>query len=475
MIGRVALIVLILSAWVPQENNEFFVKNGEPQALVVYGEEADFESAKIIAEKIAEMSKKEESVYTFKEENYRDKNDQRTPHCDFIAVGSTSGYFNEKPYINLPLWYDDKNLNGELDNDESREEIFIRFSEENNLFPIFNMGDLTYRTVIEYLPLKRTWKKEEKSVHIYDTPRKVQFFNQELAPLDFFQSITGNVLLLGDPYKETFPVQQEIELRGWKVQIGEEYIVTEPNGKSHNFEPNELICLRRTICSSVETAIFAMKIENGGVSIYVLRNYAALKDTIGIQIGENRWMLSLRSSDVEYEDTEDRTPSFHDGDTEYTIELRNYSRISGTVYLTELQIPPCGITEGAYTGRIFFSLETTDSDPNDKTIDKVEMTYKKVIETSFLTFMKRDTEITENITEFYNIISVGGPGYTRTGEGTQVCNTWTKNLVENEFSEKDWYNSEGEWEYIEEKKTLIIAGKDREATREAAEKLVESL
>ncbi|MBO8173735.1 MAG: S-layer protein [Thermococcus sp.] len=78
-----------------------------------------------------------------------------------------------------------------------------------------------------------------------------------------------------------------------------------------------------------------------------------------------------------------------------------------------------------------------------------------------------DTEIDpENIDS--NLILVGGP----------VANAITKYLVDNGYSTVDWYNSAGDIEYIEDFNgfgVLIVAGKDRYATREAAKQLMEYL
>jgi len=475
MIVRIILIVLMFSLWLPQENMDFFVKNGEPQCLIVYGENsADFEAASIIAEKIAELSRKKEEIFEYSENNYINKNNFQTSDCDFIVVGNTSGYFNKKPYISLPLWYDDKNMNGKLDSDESREEIFINFS-KNNTFPVFNIGDLRYRVVIEELPMKKLWKVGEKAVYVYENSKKVKFLNNELSPLDFFQSTGENSILLGDPYEKSFPMEEDIEFKGWKVHLGEEYTVTEPSGKIHRYDPSELIYIKRNVCGKEDITIFAMKIENNEIEIYVLRNYGVIHSATGIKIGEDEWSLNIRTQDIEYEDVNDMSPAFKDKEMEYIIELRNYSMLSGNVYFTEIQIPPCGLTEGDYTGRIFFSIEITDSDPHDEEIDSVKMIYKKVTEESFLRFLIKDSEVTEEIMNSYNLISVGGPGYTKTEKGINICNTWTKSIVDRELSRIDWYNSEGEWEYIEDLRTLIVAGKDREATKRAAEKLVENL
>lgn len=476
MIGRIVLIIFVLSLWQPQENRDFFVVDGESQCLVVYGENsADFESAKMIAEKIAEISSAREDIFPFSEENYINKNNLRTSHCDFIIVGNTSGYFNERPYLALPLWYDDKNANGKLDKNESREEIFINFSEENGVFPVLDIGDLRYRVVIEDLPIKKVWKSGEKKVYIYENARKVRFLNQDLTPLEFFRSIGENVVLFGDPYEKKFPMQENIEFQGWKIHLGEEYTVTEPNGNIHRFDPADLINVQRNVCSLKEVTIFAMKIEDEEINLYVIRNYDAFQDTTGIEL-DGTWSFNIRSLvDIEYVDVNDMSPDFKDGDMEYIIELRNYSQIVGSVHLVEFQIPPCGLSEGSYTGRIFFSLEMIDSNSYDNKIDSVKIVYKKITQESFLKFLIKDTQLTEEIINSYNIISVGGPGYTKTEKGTNICNVWTKILVDRELSEVDWYNSEGEWEYIEDNGVLIVAGKDREATRQAAEKLVENL
>jgi len=89
------------------------------------------------------------------------------------------------------------------------------------------------------------------------------------------------------------------------------------------------------------------------------------------------------------------------------------------------------------------------------------------------------TEITEPITVLdeevdlnavdSNLILVGGP----------VANAITKYLVDQGLSTVDWENSDGEFEYLEdvfgEYDVLIVAGKDRYATREAAKELMQYL
>ncbi|USS40597.1 S-layer protein [Thermococcus aggregans] len=79
-----------------------------------------------------------------------------------------------------------------------------------------------------------------------------------------------------------------------------------------------------------------------------------------------------------------------------------------------------------------------------------------------------DDEIDVNAVDS-NLILVGGP----------VANAITKYLVEQGLSTVDWENSDGDIEYLEdvfgEYDVLIVAGKDRYATREAAKELMEYL
>ncbi|MBU7024792.1 MAG: S-layer protein, partial [Theionarchaea archaeon] len=69
----------------------------------------------------------------------------------------------------------------------------------------------------------------------------------------------------------------------------------------------------------------------------------------------------------------------------------------------------------------------------------------------------------------YNLILIGGP----------VANIVVKQLVDEGISTVDWTTSPGEWEYITDPygdcDILIIAGADRDATREAAQDLIDQL
>ena len=107
---------------------------------------------------------------------------------------------------------------------------------------------------------------------------------------------------------------------------------------------------------------------------------------------------------------------------------------------------------------------------DDYVIDGVVTEPVKTIEITKVTepITVLDEEVDLNAVDS-NLILVGGP----------VANAITKYLVEQGLSTVDWENSDGEFEYLEdvfgEYDVLIVAGKDRYATREAAKELMQYL
>lgn len=86
------------------------------------------------------------------------------------------------------------------------------------------------------------------------------------------------------------------------------------------------------------------------------------------------------------------------------------------------------------------------------------------------TLIRLDSEVTESDMRSKNLILLGGP----------VSNSISLLLVRNKKSRIDWYHSDGEWEYIQDPfgaghDVLIVAGRDRSATRITALELVRRL
>ena len=79
-----------------------------------------------------------------------------------------------------------------------------------------------------------------------------------------------------------------------------------------------------------------------------------------------------------------------------------------------------------------------------------------------------DEALMESVAQNNNLILVGGP----------VANRLVAGLVQRGQSKVDWYNSYGEIEYIPNglygRDVIIVAGADREKTREAVRKLISS-
>ena len=123
------------------------------------------------------------------------------------------------------------------------------------------------------------------------------------------------------------------------------------------------------------------------------------------------------------------------------------------------------------TERVYETKELKVGDELDGwTIDAIKgETYTEItpmVPTEPITVL--DTEIDVNAVDS-NLILVGGP----------VANAITKYLVDQGLSTVDWENSDGDLEYIEDAfgtfDVLIVAGKDRYATREAAKELMQYL
>ncbi|WP_324735632.1 S-layer protein [Thermococcus sp. SY098] len=150
----------------------------------------------------------------------------------------------------------------------------------------------------------------------------------------------------------------------------------------------------------------------------------------------------------------------------HTLEADDTTYYAAKAYIVVKPSEPIVKTEELKVGD---ELVDYDGTPTGWVVDQIKGgTYTEVTvmhPTEPITYL--DTEIDpENIDS--NLILVGGP----------VANAVTKYLVDNGYSKVDWYNSAGDIEYIEDYNgfgILIVAGKDRYATREAAKQLMEYL
>ena len=124
----------------------------------------------------------------------------------------------------------------------------------------------------------------------------------------------------------------------------------------------------------------------------------------------------------------------------------------------------------------YFSIQTTDTlftcgdgDGIDYDIT-IEVTAIEVTDENFLVIMDSEFDFGEWKSSCeYNLICVGGP----------VANAVVNQLVDEGLSTVDWITSPGELEYIEAPYNtcdiLIIAGSDRDCTRDAVDELINQL
>ena len=315
------------------------------------------------------------------------------------------------------------------------------------------------------------------------------------------------------------------------------WIITEPsNIESYDYmakigkDKNCVFGIKKEFCEMEET-IFALESlrilhrsngENTVVAnVYTLEDYGIIHDAVTIKpCGPDgfQWSLDvIRDVDIEYWDGNpyyiieesyddynynDKTPDFSDSVKENVIALKFNGWIDPRVCSTPpckppsrllrcWEMPQCGIDDfWVNTGDapVFIELvidDAGDLSHSDLIVDggfsvthyRQETEHVKIDPMSLIV---NDDEVTDTIKTTSNLILVGGPGLVETPQGTKICNTLTKELCDQKLSTVDWFNSVGEYEYIpnafaEGKDVLIVAGKDREATQKAVEKLINDL
>lgn len=167
---------------------------------------------------------------------------------------------------------------------------------------------------------------------------------------------------------------------------------------------------------------------------------------------ENYFTITIQ--DVDF----GKVPVFEEGEIEYT-QLDGYYNEADT----------STVVTGMYT------LGTTKGTDKDGAKIKIQMTsealanqikYTQNVKIDPLELVKLDIEVNPE-TIGTNLILVGGPVY----------NTLVKDLVDKNISTVDWFKSGGEWEWIADpygkgNDVMIVAGANREETRQAAEDLV---
>jgi len=256
--GAVMIGSAVAAAWDPSEHTDFFInpETGEPNAIIVVGANAaasDVTAASWIAAQMGSMAHYDEvipqyetatwtSIKPYVDDNYDDTDpnlgtNNATYNCDAIAVGDTLGDFNDLPYVELSsLWWDDKNKNGHIEKDESREEVFVNFTQDpmTGIYPIIDLYDLQYRTVIEDDPTFKVWFGGEDNTTPYalvDDPVTVKWLGSFYDIIGWgYDAVSGDdYIVYGTPhYSENecrgddemiFDVGETKEFYGWEITL----------------------------------------------------------------------------------------------------------------------------------------------------------------------------------------------------------------------------------------------------------------
>jgi len=257
--GAVMIGSAVAAAWSPAENKDFFVdpETGEPNAIVVVGANAaasDVTAAGWIAAQIGNMAYYEETT-TEKETYTFDSNDYASPYDDdwgdnpdtgddtgsdnvdaILIANTTNANWTQPPYYPLEsLWWDDKNEDGIVDTDESREEVFVDFTMDpvRKIYPLVDLYDYRYRTVVEDLPVGTYWFGGEDNLTPYwlvTDPVTVKFLGYFYDIIDYGTDPDyGDYVVYGTPHwSETecrgddmlyFEVGETKDFYGWEITL----------------------------------------------------------------------------------------------------------------------------------------------------------------------------------------------------------------------------------------------------------------
>jgi len=301
----------------------------------------------------------------------------------------------------------------------------------------------------------------------------------------YILSVGNGTIELGEDHgTEWIKVGQILEFSGYKVEavdlsIGEEkalFKITTPEGDSEFVtldlnETEEIDDMRITledVFVGVEGSLIAQISVQTDIEEVETGDTAFVDDyevTLVTDDSTGTWVLEkiqltnendLYGSEIELFDTYVVKYVFKEYSTEYDEE--DYYTAKAYVAIDPVG-PKWETTEVEIGGKF-----------DDYVIDSVKTEKVKTIEITEITepITVLDEEVDLNAVDS-NLILVGGP----------VANAITKYLVEQGLSTVDWENSDGEFEYLEdvfgEYDVLIVAGKDRYATREAAKELMQYL
>ncbi len=171
----------------------------------------------------------------------------------------------------------------------------------------------------------------------------------------------------------------------------------------------------------------------------------------------------------------------------YPDEIKLYRKEKTLGSTNQLTTPIFDIGDGAYKWQLNLTTEW---------VDETELKYEVLCGLAYrlsqierekipvgvdpYTMLVRDTELTREMKDNYNLILVGGPGMVLQSTGEKkVANNVTEEVVLKGDSQVNWFVTTGKYEYLEnvfsEKDVVIVAGRDRETTGAATELFKEKI
>lgn len=284
-------------------------------------------------------------------------------------------------------------------------------------------------------------------------------------------------------------------------------------GSSHSLtvKENQSIRIYEEIAQGIDTTICCVSFSNITIrskpttlcEVYTLFPYGVVTETIYDiddpygQTGEYVWYLDIVPGDAVQELDLDNNPKLYENknpsyDTVDSLTL--YKRDSGyplCVPYMELWLATPVIPSEAQSistiqlpyveGSAYLSIEINDQDHMNSIVDEYVKIYKKVsseaakirhyVNIDPLTLMVHDGDTTPTIKSEYNLILVGGP----------IANNVVRDVIALGYTTlEQWLYSNGDYLFYDDvfatgKDVLIVAGKDRDATNNAARALIDIL
>jgi len=486
--GAVMIGSAVAAAWDPSENEDFFIDpdTGQPNAVIVVGANAaasDVTAGGWIAAQIGNMAYKtiETEIvgeYTWKDIGLTGEELHAWPPLTKYIISAEKPIGENLGHMSSLYW---------VDLDESKSHTEYDVHEWMRIRP----GGF-YEEAITY-----DWSPIVYAAH-FQLNKEFVFLGQTLFPIAVTEdSITCAVvnehpihaIEVGVyPYDGYIVNFKDIDLYGAKISI----TVTDLDGKKHS----DILSVGEncTIEDSDGNLVFQLVLkdvflgtstEEAYIEVTTWSNYKEIELPIYcLTDGLNYWNVEFGRSTVAgynlnlwFAGFYGYSGSYPPIERTYSIPVFDITEVKDFDYVSGTYISVNFNSEISYEeGNIIWTLDDVVTKQKTGKYEKIKIPVK--IDPTQL--VVNDDEVTIAHKLNYNLILVGGPGLVLQPNGESLpANTLTREIVENNLSEVDWYTTTGVYEYIEDvysdKDVIIVAGADRAATKNAVISLLNDL